>query len=367
MIVAIATTYSCAEHDGRQAKFYPSTDAAWEAVSLNEEGWDADALEKVFEFARTHNSSGLVILKNGRLLASRQWKLQNPLVAGQVGYRDIWYHGDSDDGWAREDVASTQKSVIAILAGIARDKGLLVFDDPVSTYLDIGWSQTNPEQEANITVRHLLSMTSGVSEELEFVFSAGEEWSYINKAYSLVNDVIQAASGKEPDEFTREWLTEPLGMTHTGWIVRSEFFRQWNTNGLVTTAPDLARFGLLIQSGGRWKDETIISHDSLDQVLSPSSSFNPSYGLLWWLNNPEGWRWVRNSDKVTPGLMIADAPKDLVAAMGTSERRCYVVPSHDLVITRTGSTWMLDADGDFVSSRDFDRQLWALLAAAMPD
>jgi len=64
--------------------------------------------------------------------------------------------------------------------------------------------------------------------------------------------------------------------------------------------------------------------------------------------------------------MIPDAPGDLVAAMGTSERRCYIAPSLGLVLTRTGSTWMLDAEGNFVNSRDFDQQLWALLAAAMP-
>ena len=350
-----------------QAIFFPSNGGNWESVNPVDEGWDIQALEELFEFARSHNSSGLVILKNGRILAQKQWTLENPPVAQTVGYRDIWYHGDSPDSWAREDVASTQKSFIAVLAGIARDKGLLDFESPVSAYLGEGWSKANPEQEAAITVRHLLSMTSGISEKLEFVFLAGEDWSYINKAYSLVNDVIQAANGRQPNDFTSEWLTEPMGLTQTEWIVRSEFFRQWNMNGLVTTAPDLARFGLMIQAGGRWNNKTIISQDSLEQVLSASSEFNPSYGLLWWLNNPQGWRWVRNSTGVTPGKMIPDAPGDLVAAMGTSERRCYIVASLGLVVTRTGSTWKLDAEGKFVSSRDFDQQLWSLLAAALPD
>jgi hypothetical protein len=110
----------------------------------------------------------------------------------------------------------------------------------------------------------------------------------------------------------------------------------------------------------------IISEDSLEQALSPSSNFNPSYGLLWWLNNPQGWRWVRDSNEITSGKMIHKAPADLVAAMGTSERRCYISLSLGLVITRTGSTWKLDDQGKFVSSRDFDLQLWELLAAALP-
>jgi CubicO group peptidase (beta-lactamase class C family) len=348
-------------------EYFPSGGTPWESIRPEDEEWDSEALEELFEFARSHHSSGLVILKNGRILAQRSWALENPPVAGEVGYRDIWYHGDSPDGWAREDVASTQKSVIAVLAGIARDKGLLDFDAPVSAYLGKGWSQASPEQEAVIRVRHLLSMTSGLSENLEFVFPSGQEWSYINKAYSLVNDIIQAVSGSDPGSFTREWLTEPLGMTQTEWIVRSEFFRQWNMNGLVTTAPDLARFGLMIQAGGQWDGKTVISGDSLEQILTASSPFNPSYGLLWWLNQPQGWRWVRDSDELNPGKMVSDAPSDLVAAMGTSERRCYISPSLGLVITRTGSTWKLDEKGGFVKSRGFDLKMWELLVAAMPE
>ena len=346
--------------------YFPSSGEQWETLDPAKEGWDINALEKLYEFAASHNSSGLVILKDGRILAQRQWKLENPPMVATIGYRDVWYHGDSTDGWAREDVASTQKSFIAVLAGIARDKGLLDFDAPVSTYLGTGWSKASAEQESAITVRHLMSMSSGLSEKLEFVFPAGEKWSYINKAYSLVNDIIQAASGRDANGFTHDWLTEPLAMNQTEWIVRSEFFRQWNMNGLVTTAPDLARFGLMIQAGGRWQGREIISRESLEQLISPSTDHNPAYGLLWWLNNPAGWQWVRSTTGVVEGKMIAGAPVDLVAAMGTSERRCYVSPAAGLVVTRTGSTWKLDKEGNFVSSRDFDLQLWELLKAAMP-
>jgi CubicO group peptidase (beta-lactamase class C family) len=131
MSACVATNQQqTAENTESQAISFPSIDGPWGSVNPEDEGWDTQALEELFEFARSHNSSGLVILKNGRILAERQWTLENPPVAQTVGYRDIWYHGDSPDGWAREDVASTQKSVIAILAGIARDKGLLDFDAP---------------------------------------------------------------------------------------------------------------------------------------------------------------------------------------------------------------------------------------------
>jgi CubicO group peptidase (beta-lactamase class C family) len=349
----------------RQDIYFPPEDGPWERVDTDQSKLDQEALEALFAFAQETNSSGLVIVQNGRILAQRRWELDNPVMMANIGYKDVWYHGESADGWAREDVASAQKSVIAVLAGIARDRDILDFDAPVTEYLGPGWSQATAEQEAVITVRHLMSMTSGLSEKLEFVFPAGEDWAYINKAYSLVYDVIGAASGREPGELTREWLTEPLGMTQSEWITRSEFFRQWNMNGFVTTAPDLARFGLMILAGGQWDGRVIVERETLEEILSPSSPHNPAYGLLWWLNNPQGWRWVRGVKDVTPGKVIAAAPADLVAAMGTSERRCYVVPSLGLVVTRTGSTWKLDDDGNFVRSRDFDLAFWELLSTAL--
>lgn len=366
LILAFFLAACAASPKIQQVTYFPPVGGPWEHVDPDQSSLDPEVLEELFAFAQETNSSGLVIVQNGRILAQRRWELDNPPMMANIGYRDVWYHGDTPDGWAREDVASTQKSVIALLAGIARDKGILDFDSPVSEYLGPGWSQATNEQETAITVRHLLSMTSGLSEKLEFVFPAGEDWAYINKAYSLVYDVIGAASDREPGELTREWLTGPLGMRQSEWIIRSEFFRQWNMNGFVTTAPDLARFGLMIAAGGQWDGRDIIERETLDEILSPSSPHNPSYGLLWWLNNPEGWRWVRGLQEITPGKVIRVAPADLVAAMGTSERRCYVVPSLDLVVTRTGSTWKLDEQGKFVRSRDFDQRFWGLLSRVLP-
>ena len=348
-------------------RYYPVLDENWSEIDPGQLGWDIDALEEVFEFAQKHHSSGLVILFNGRIVARRQWSLDNPEVFAGVGYQDVWFHGTSPDGWAKEDVASTQKSIIAVLAGIAQDRGLLKLDDPVSQYLGVGWSQASAEQEAAVSIRHLLSMSSGLSEKLDYVFDAGSDWAYINKAYSLVNEVIQAASGLAPNVFTREWLTEPMGMTQTEWITRSEFFRQWNMNGLVTTAPDLARFGLMIQAGGEWANRRIVSKTYLDQALSASTPHNPSYGYLWWVNSPEGFRGVRGSPDIVPGRRIPDAPADWVSAAGTSDRRSSIVPSLGLVVARTGSPWKLKDDGTPLAVFEFDQQLWKLLAAALPE
>lgn len=362
--------------------YFPPKNVPWERVAPADVGWDAEALEEALAWAGDLNSSGVVILHRGRILAERQWQLDDPLAFGQLQletgdartfgpmtYRQVWFHGTTGDGWAIEDVASTQKSVISILAGIAADRGFLDIEDPVSKYLGDGWSAAPPEAEARILVRHLLSMSAGLSETtLELVSPAGEKWAYINKAYSLVNEVVQAATGREPDDFMSEWLTGPLGMSETRWIVRGELFGQWNMTGLATTAPDLARFGLMVLARGKWNGRRIVGQEYLEQALSQSHPDNPSFGLLWWLNSPKGWRWVRgehSESTVTSERLIPAAPPDLVAAMGSCDRKIYVVPSLGLVVTRTGTSARLGDDG-MPLSHLFDREFWRLLIEASP-
>ena len=106
MIMVVIGLCSCASGNGQATPdstkdpviHFPAADEPWETTRPEDEAWDTEALEKVFEFARRHHSSGLVIIKNGQVLAQRKWPLENPPVAGQVSYRDIWYHGDSPNG-----------------------------------------------------------------------------------------------------------------------------------------------------------------------------------------------------------------------------------------------------------------------------
>src|SRR6185295_1059289 len=121
-------------------------------------------------------------------------------------------------------------------------------DDPVSLHLSKGWSKATLEQEAAITVRHLLTMTSGLKDDLTFEAAAGTRWRYNSAAYSRLVKVVASAAKKTPNELTREWLTGRIGMSDSRWIERPVGNSEIAANplGFATTARDLARFGLLI-------------------------------------------------------------------------------------------------------------------------
>src|SRR5690606_21815937 len=166
-------------------------------------------------------------------------------------------HGSAPDGALLEDVASQQKSLIAILVGVAVDKGLIDVSRPVSEYAGASWSKASPAQEQQITVRHLLEMTSGLKEDLTYDSPPGARFFYNTPAYAVLKRVLEGASGTPLDELTRRWVTEPLGMDQTSWRPRPEIFaRVQNMTGLVTTPRDLAKMGQLLLDEGRAADGT---------------------------------------------------------------------------------------------------------------
>jgi CubicO group peptidase (beta-lactamase class C family) len=287
-------------------------------------------------------------------MAERHWP-QDPKPTNAQGQPNGYYYmrkGEVASGHSREDVASVQKSVVSALVGIAKHKGLIELNDPASKHLGVGWSKATAAQEGEITIRHLITMSSGLTVGLKYEKDPGTKWMYNTTAYSGSLRAVAAASGLTNNELTGAWLTERIGMRDSRWEPRPwvEEARDANAVGFVTTARDLARFGLLIQANGDWDGQTIIADkDYLRESLQPSQTMNPEYGYLWWLNRPHAP--TRNRTQMIPA-----APDDLVGAHGALIRRLHVVPSLGLVVTRLGDN----------AGQAFNNEFWKRLMAAAP-
>lgn len=329
-------------------------DAPWPTVDPEQLGWDVAALDDALEFARSANSTSLVVLHRGRLVSERHASLRQP--SRRLARMTV---GVTKQGHAIEDVASVQKSIVSFLVGVARQKGLVQLDDPVAKHLGHGWSKATPEQERSITLKHLITMTSGLDTQLKPVAKPGAQWRYNSTAYSKSLTVIAKASGKSENQLTSEWLTTPIGMSDSKWVKRPLALLggvDANRFGFASTARDLARFGLLMLANGRWNDATILGdRDYLKASTHSSQKLNPAYGYLWWLNGKSFA--LRAGRRKLDGSLIPTAPSDMYAAMGALGRKCYVVPSHQLVVTRLGDS----------PRQTFDRELWRRLMKAIGD
>ena len=271
VFVAVAATQSLISTRAAGLYFPPAT-GEWARVQPSAAGWDERALNAALDFAGTTNSSGVVVLLDGRILAERRWA-----VTGADRYSQMVV-GKTASGDGVEDVASAQKSVVAFLAGVAEGKRQLDLSAPVDRYLGKGWSKAPASAEAAITVRHLMTMTSGLNDAGTYQVPAGQAWRYNTGMYSRMIGILEKAAGSEIEKLTEEWLTKPAGMSDSKWA------RRWstgndaaNTIGFATTARDLARFGLLVLAQGSWNGRDLLQNAGyLGRMLKPSQDLNPS-------------------------------------------------------------------------------------------
>lgn len=338
----------------------PSADDEWQTEPAEAAGFSAEGLEAFGRWLQEQRSSSFLGIHAGKIFAEQYWTVADP-----SSMYATMLQGLDEANRPIEDVASAQKSVVALLAAIARVRGVLRFEDPMHEYLGTGWSDAPPDAEAAITLHHVLSMTSGLADDFSFVAPAGTVWHYNTPVYQTLMRIIARAAGSDPNGLLADWLTGPIGMTRTHWIERSfGGSRHGAMLGLATTARDLGRLGLLVLNGGTWGDERVIAEPALREVVTASQSLNEGYGLLWWLNaadritrpsaGPDGTTVI---DVESPTPLAPAAPRDMVAALGALDRTVYVVPSEELVLVRLG-----DKPGG--EPRAFTPSFWEHLEAA---
>lgn len=305
-------------------------------------------LAALFSYLKKQSTTGFVVVRDGETIISENWPGPNT-----PNFR-IFQYGPAPDGSLYEDVASQQKSFIAVLIGIAVDKGLIDVSLPVNHYLGSGWSEASAAEEAAITVLNILEMNSGLGDDFYFEAAPGTEFFYNTPVYAVSKAILTAASGLPLEDLTRDWLTVPAGMSDTAWRQRpAALANVGNPTGLVTTPADTARFGQMILQGGvSVTGGRVISEESLSAMFEPSGP-NPAYGRLWWLNGSD---YTISALGRKNGPLISEAPDDLVAALGFLDRRLYIVPSLNLVVARTGA----DAP-----DKNFDNELWKRLKPAL--
>lgn len=128
-------------------------------------------------------------------------------------------------------IGSISKPIIAMGMMLLVEEGKIALDDKISKYLD-----GMPETWSNITVRHLLSHTSGIIREAPgfdpakiqpdadvvksaypapLVFTPGEKYQYCNVGYFALAEIIRKVSGKPWSDFLAERIFKPLGMNAT--------------------------------------------------------------------------------------------------------------------------------------------------------
>ena len=319
--------------------FPPASNNAWERLSRTELGWCQDKLDSLVTFAARTDTKALIILKDGKIALEQYY--------GAFTRDSLWY-------WA-----SAGKTVTATLVGMAQHEGLMDITTSSANYLGRGWSSCTPQQEDAITVRHHLTMTTGIGFDrgndncttpdcLRYRAAPGTIWDYHNACYLLLQDMIAKATSTTFQLYYTRKLAQPLGMGGA-WF-----------NGVLYSKPlAMARFGLMILAGGVWNGDTIIKDRRyFDEMINTSQQINKSYGYLFWLNG-KGSYMQPGIPMVWPNDLVPSAPKDMYAGMGKNDQRVYIIPSQRMVVVRMGNP----GDSSAPAISGYDDALWQRINA----
>jgi len=260
--------------------------------------------------------------------------------------RHEWYSAGSGPEQLRTSF-STVKPVVSTLMGLAIADGLVrSVDDSVARYVPELLEQD--PRYADITIRHLLTMSSGLryverplpwSDDAqtyygtdlretalgsEVVEPPGRSFLYNNYNLLLEGLVLERATGRPVSQYLSERLWRPMGAeADASWSLdsqRSGFEKM--ESGLNAVARDYARFGMLFAHGGRADGRQVVPESWLRQATSAQLAGGPAdfYGFHWWTRAGRG----------------NPLPAGHVLAQGNLGQYVYVAPDRDLVIVRLG-------------------------------
>jgi len=325
----------CTLQSGQAQQYFPPLNGGeWATTDPSSLDFCPDRIDSLYALLEEADSKSFILIKDGRIVLEHYF--------GTYTQDSLWY-------WA-----SAGKSLASMLVGVAQSEGLLDIDEPTSTYLGEGWTTAPADKEALITIKHQISMATGLADNLvlgncedpsclTYEVDAGERWSYYNAPYRRVLDVLEEASGSGINIYTYDAIGSRIGMGGL-WIDKVRYGK----------ARDLARFGLLALNEGIWDNDTILSDQQyFEEMKTQSQDFNEAYGYLWWLNGSET-SMLPSSQIIWPTELIPSGPDDMYAALGKNDQKIYVVPSQSMVVVRQGNS----AGQALAGPSSFDEDLW---------
>jgi CubicO group peptidase (beta-lactamase class C family) len=287
-------------------------------------------------FLAGNDTTAFLVVRHGKLVYER------------------YFHGARRDSPATS--FSVAKSFTSTLVGIAIAEGRIgSLNDPVTRYLP----ELKGEAFRRVTLRHLLTMSSGLEYQLPKLFGVIDApWSddaiqyyhpdlrkralgvrvheapgnflYNNYHPQLLGIILERTTGRSPAAYLAEKLWQPLGAEYpASWSVDSEAQRFAKMESGINARPiDFARLGVLFLNRGASHGRQIVPDKWVADATSPQSgntrdrpaahfAHGGHYGYFWWV------------------YALPGGERDF-AAVGKHGQLIYVAPRKNAVFVRNG-------------------------------
>ncbi len=340
-----------------EGQYWPTT--KWKSCQPEEVGMQSSKLMEVYYYLANPNvhTEGIVIIKNG-------------YIVGEAYFNNFTIN-------SRHESFSVAKSFISALVGIAIEEGLIkdveekiykfypqlnskkgflrrgVGDiEKIYPFNIVHREQIMPGAKKRITVKHLLTMSSGfkwnerdyyidtsqndafkMAQEYDYIqyvlnkpieYEPGTVWQYSSGDSMLLSGIIEKSADMSTYEFGLEYLFNPIGVSGIGWDSdpAGHTIGGWGIQGTVR---EFAKFGYLYLKKGKWDDQQIIPEPWIEESLQPVSDVVNFYGYQWWLR------------PALSGYENSIIPPNTFLAWGIYTQQIFVIPEEDLVIVRVAN------------------------------
>lgn len=181
----------------------------WETITPEQLHWNEDNLPDLYDYLKTKNSKGFIVLKNVRMVLEKYFN------GHSQNENWLWY--------------SARKVLVSGIVGIAQEENFLSINDKSSDYLGTNWSSLTTEQQDLITVKNHLSMSPGLKDYIgqtiqwictqptcfNYEADAGTRWAYHQGAFTMLKDAVTDTADTDFNDYfnskkknRNEWLLD---------------------------------------------------------------------------------------------------------------------------------------------------------------
>ncbi len=326
---AVGTSSRSGVHIESQVPDYWPT-SGWRKSSPEMQGMSSAKLNEMMQYIRQQaiGIDSVVVVRNGYVVME---EYPRPLLYGPQNPHPLY---------------SVTKSFSSALIGIAIKEGFI--DGVQHKVLDFFPNRTFANMDSRkeaITLEHLLTMTSGLPwdewtypygdprndatammlspDPVQFVLDRpmvsipGTTWVYNGGGSHLLSAIVNETTSTDTEEFARERLFSPLGISNLFWGRDPFQHLPWGFMGMSLTPLDMAKFGYLYLNNGTWEGQQIIPTEWVTESTRPHYSAWPGwrYGYQWWIG----------------------PASNVFVARGYMGQNIIVAPDYNMVVVFTGS------------------------------
>jgi len=265
---------------------------------------------------------------------------------GEIKF-EKYYNGFKKDSLYQ--IQSQTKSVMALLMGIAIDKGFIKSEnEPISLYFPDYFNKNN-QLKSTVTIKDLLTMSAGFEWEemlplndpkndnikmlrsgkwLNYALNRPmakkpfTEFKYNSGCPMIVAGIIEKATKMKLDGFAKKYLFDPLQIKRVRWLKDSTGFCHAG-GGLYLKPMDMMKIGIMVLNNGKWNNTQLISENWIKKATNsylPTSIDISTYGYFWWI------REMKLSNGKTTRVITAE---------GYGGQKLYLFPEYKLIIAFT--------------------------------